>query len=88
MGGDNSILLYGALIWADAISKKGLREMTRVQRKTALKVAMAYSTVSAEAAQVLAGMSPIYILAWERKEKYEARQISAAEREDATGRIK
>lgn len=57
-----SILLYGAPNWFDRISKKGISEISRVQKKTVLGIATAYSTVSTDAALVLADLSPIELL--------------------------
>lgn len=62
------ILLYGAPNWADRMSKKGKTEMGRAQRKTALRIISAYSTVSTEAAILLADLPPIDLLAKERRD--------------------
>jgi len=51
-----SILLYGAPNWADKMSAKGKTELTKIQRKVAIRVASAYSTISTEASQVLADL--------------------------------
>lgn len=69
-----SILLYGAPNWSDRISKKGISEISRVQRKTALRIATAYSTVSTDAALVLADLPPIELLAEERRCNYLAKR--------------
>lgn len=69
-----SILLYGAPNWADKMSIQGKKEITRVQRKTALRIASAYSTVSTEASQILADFPPIELLATERREVYIAKR--------------
>lgn len=62
-----SILLYGAPNWADRMSAKGKAELTKVQRKAAIRVASAFST---EATQVLADLPPIDLLATERRITY------------------
>jgi len=62
----NSLLLFGAPIWANRISAAGKDKMAKVQRKMALRVCSAYCTISAEAALVVASMPPIDILAKER----------------------
>ena len=65
----NSIVLYGAPIWEGALRHRKYREMLlRVQRRVALRVTMAYRTVSTEAALVVAGLIPIDLLARERTE--------------------
>ncbi len=53
-----SVLLYGASIWADAISAREhqKREMVSVQRKAVLRCVSAYRTVFTEAVFVLAGI--------------------------------
>lgn len=63
-----SILLYGAEIWADALLVKKFRScMASIQRRGALRIASCYRTVSEPAALVVAGVFPIDILARERK---------------------
>jgi len=68
-----SLLLFGAPIWANKMSSKGKHEMAKVQRKTALRVASAYRTVSLDAALVIADMPPVDLQAEERHEKYTQR---------------
>lgn len=66
-----SVLLYGAEIWADALKVKKYRiQMSSVQRRGALRIASAYRTVSADAVLVISGVMPIELLAYERKEIY------------------
>lgn len=66
-----SILLYGAEIWASAMHIQKYRvRMVSVQRRGALRVACAYRTVSDDAALVVAGVIPIDLLARERQEIY------------------
>jgi len=66
-----SVLLYGAEIWADSLSKKKYRtRLAQVQRRAALRVASAYRTVSEPAVLVIAGVIPISLLARERKAVY------------------
>lgn len=60
-----SILLYGAPNWGDKISSQGRKEMLRVQRKAALRITSANSTVSAEASAVLSDLPPIDLIAKE-----------------------
>lgn len=49
------------------MSCSGKREMAKVQRKMALRVASAYRTVSEDAILVIANMPPVDLLATERK---------------------
>ena len=73
MATTNSILLYGAEIWADAMKvNKYKKRMVAVQRRGALRVACAYRTVSEEAVAVIAGTIPIDLLARERKQIYDS----------------
>ncbi|XP_015512048.2 uncharacterized protein LOC107218635 [Neodiprion lecontei] len=63
----NSILLYGAEIWAYSVkTEKYCHAMTTVQRRSALRIACFYQTVSAQAVLVVAGVIPIDLLAFER----------------------
>jgi hypothetical protein len=62
-----SILLYGAEIWAgDPMYAKDVRVLIGVQRRVLIRVIVAYRTISAEAAQVIAGAPPVDLLATER----------------------
>lgn len=81
----HSILLYGAEVWADALTiKKYRKTMTYVQRQGALRIACAYRTVPAEAVLIVAGVIPIDLLAMERKRIYE--RDEQTERPDAARR--
>ncbi|XP_025415951.1 uncharacterized protein LOC112687442 [Sipha flava] len=68
-----SILLFGAPNWADKMSESGKNELLKTQRKTNLRIASAYSTISTEASQVLADFPSIDLLAKERREVYLAK---------------
>lgn len=69
-----SILLFRAPNWADKMSESVKKELLKTQRKTNLRIASAYSTVSStEASQVLADSPPIDLLAKERREVYLAK---------------
>lgn len=71
MSTTHSILLYGAEVWADSLkTKKYCHAMTTVQRRSALRIACSYRTVSAGAVLVVAGVIPIDLLAFERKRIY------------------
>ncbi|KAL4153610.1 hypothetical protein QTP88_001443 [Uroleucon formosanum] len=69
----HSMLLYGAPVWANRMSKKGLSELAKVQRCIALRVATAYRTTSIDAVLVIAGIPPIDLQALKRKTIYEQR---------------
>jgi hypothetical protein len=71
MSAVQSVLLYGAEIWADSLEKDMYRKrLSQVQRRSALRVASAYRTVSEAAILVIAGCIPIHLLAKERKAIY------------------
>lgn len=53
-----SMALYGAPVWADALSSSNIAQLRRPQRAMAQRAIRAYHTVSAEAACVLAGSLP------------------------------
>lgn len=68
MSSTQSVLLYGAEVWADSLKKEMYRKrLSQVQRRGALRVASAYRTVSEAAILVIAGCIPIHLLAKERK---------------------
>lgn len=74
----HSIILYGAPIWASDMSVTGIRELSKVQRSIALRVASAYCTVSLEAVLVISDMPPIDLLAREKQNISEGTQTHAA----------
>lgn len=64
-------LTYGAPIWSDTAMKRIYKKkLTSIQRRTLLRVASAYRTVSARAIQVVTGTVPIELLIEERKNLY------------------
>lgn len=66
-----SVMLYGAPIWSDAAKiKSSARKLESVYRLSAIRVAMAFRTISSDAVCVIAGMCPLTILANERSRKY------------------
>ncbi|KAL4100827.1 hypothetical protein QTP88_020856 [Uroleucon formosanum] len=69
----HSMLLYGAPVWANKMSKKGLSELAKVQRRIALMVASAYRTSSTDAVLVITGIPPIDLQALKRKAIYDNR---------------
>ena len=63
-----SVLLYGAKMWADALNRKVYRKrLSQVQRRGPLRVVSAYRTVSEAAVMVIAGVIPINVYAKERR---------------------
>lgn len=62
-------LLYGAPIWALKF-QKNINTLLGPQRKMALRIGMAYRTVSTPAILVVAGTIPAHLMARERQEKY------------------
>ncbi len=67
-----SVLLYGAPIWDNTINVRECQrmEIVSVQRKAAVRCVSAYRIVSSETICVLAGITPIEIVANERKRVY------------------
>lgn len=67
-----SVILYGALIWADTLScsRSSIAIFRRLQRSYALRVIGAYRTVSSDAACLLARLPPLD-LARARKRTFE-----------------
>ncbi|KAJ8911834.1 hypothetical protein NQ315_012564 [Exocentrus adspersus] len=79
----NSILMYGAPIWSEAMKIQRHRgKVERVQRMMALRIISAYRTVSLEAAQVVAGAIPIHLLVEERRRLFRRGVSSAAEKSE------
>lgn len=73
-----AIMLYGAEVWAEALKlEKYRRRMEAVQRRGALRICSAYRTVSGSAAQIIAGVIPIDLLADERQRVYKRRGENA-----------
>ncbi len=66
-----SILLYGAPVWAEATNKVTYTaKMVSAQRISTLRIACAFRTVSSDALNVLSSVVPIDILARERQRVY------------------
>lgn len=61
-----SKLLYGAPIWCETMEARGWKKLAAVHRRSQLRVACCYSTVSHAAAAVVSGIPPIKLLAKER----------------------
>ena len=63
-----SIMTYGIAIWADALAiQEWYKKVASVHSITSLWTASAFRTVPREAADVIAGLMPIQVLAQERK---------------------
>lgn len=71
-----SMALYGAPVWAAALStdRMSQRLLSRAQRTVNLRIARAYRTVSTAAAGVLAGVPPLDLRATELRKLHEARR--------------
>lgn len=68
----DSIMLYGAPVWCKSVDIAHYRQkLMRMQRVIAIRVSRAYRTVSGNAALVFSGLTPIDLLAKERKRVYE-----------------
>ncbi|KAE9522341.1 hypothetical protein AGLY_017253 [Aphis glycines] len=68
-----SRLLYASPIWADCMQAGGWTKMAAVHRRSQLRVACCYSTVSHGAAAVISGIPPIQLLANEKRDIFEGR---------------
>lgn len=67
-GALQSALTYAAPVWADALQfQRCVKKLKMHQRAIALRCCCGYSTVSADAAALVAGMVPIDLLILERK---------------------
>lgn len=73
----NSIVLYGAPIWAEDIKEnpKIGKGIISVQRRAALRVIRAYKTVSTETALVMARNPPVELLAAKMKAVHDRKKI-------------
>ncbi|XP_025160389.1 uncharacterized protein LOC112589846 [Harpegnathos saltator] len=72
----NSVALYRAPIWAEAlaVSRPMQAILRRVQRALAVRVARCYHTVSHVAAAVLASMPPLELMALSYKRMYDRKR--------------
>ncbi|XP_046817454.1 uncharacterized protein LOC124423599 [Vespa crabro] len=75
-----TVMVYGAEIWAEALRKEKYRKrIAAVQRRGALRIACSYSTVSEPAVLVVAGVIPIDLLAQERQLIHQQRSVLGKE---------
>lgn len=71
----HSQLLYAAPVWVGAmVFDRNVGILEGPQRTMALRVAMAYRTVSTAAALVISGMIPAHLMARERAERHKGRK--------------
>ncbi|KAJ8929713.1 hypothetical protein NQ314_017574 [Rhamnusium bicolor] len=69
----NSIVLYAAPVWIDALKiEKNRKTLVKTQRSALIRMCGAYRTVSAAAMQVIASVSSIDLLAYERSYNFGA----------------
>lgn len=74
-----SQLLYAAPVWHKITeNQKLLRRFTRLQRIMCIRVCSGYRTISADAADVIAGVPPIELLIKERVETYNGAERKVA----------
>lgn len=76
-----SRLLYGAPIWSESMTAKGLGIMESAYRRIMLRVACCYRTTSYAAAAVVASMPPLALLAEERTAIYNGAEKKAVREE-------
>ena len=80
-----SIVLYAAPIWSDAFKVPAYaRGVTSLYRISLLRVARAFCTVSYDAVCIIAGMTPIDLLADERARIHRRRQAHGGELPEAS----
>lgn len=77
----NSILLYGAPVWAEEANKhpKVTGKARAVQRKVAIRVIRAYRTISLDVALLLARNPPIELQAGKLSEVYRKKKLAEEE---------
>ncbi|XP_076301871.1 uncharacterized protein LOC143219995 [Lasioglossum baleicum] len=65
--------LYGAPVWSEQLlaSRRNMLHANRVQRRQAIRTIQGYRTISGEAACLLAGMTPLHLMAVERATTYQ-----------------
>lgn len=76
-----SRLLYAAPFWVETMSAEGWKKLAAVHRRSQLRVASCYRTVSYEAAAVISGIPPITLLAKERADVHRGRDRKEARKE-------
>ncbi|XP_030763124.1 uncharacterized protein LOC115887766 [Sitophilus oryzae] len=67
-----SIVMYGAPVWAEAMKiKKFQRRIIQLQRIMGIRTCSGYRTISVDAAILLGGLAPLHLLAAESKLLFE-----------------
>lgn len=80
----NSVMLYASPVWAGALAAKGpRRKLTSTHRLSTLRVISGFRTISEDAAQVVAGLIPIDLLASEAQRIYDRKPVNKAQRTEA-----
>ena len=80
----DSILLYGAPVWAEAAKTQSyIRPAASIHRRACLRVISGFRTISHDAVYVLAGIKPLALLIDERSRLYQLRLESAKNEERA-----
>ena len=80
---ETSILTYGIAIWGKALKiEKYQRKIAAVNRLSALRISIAFRTVSDDIVCIIAGLMTMEILAVERKQLYEQRSNILGEQEE------
>ncbi|GBP54613.1 Retrovirus-related Pol polyprotein from type-1 retrotransposable element R1 [Eumeta japonica] len=78
-----SVLTYGISIWADALdTQESLRKAGPVYRRSALRVASTFRTISEEAMCVISGTLLLRVLAEERRTLYQRRKSTTLSAEE------
>ena len=76
-----SVMTYGIAIWADVLAiQESYKNVASAHGISALRTASAFRTISREAADVIAGLMPIQVLAQERKRIYQRRKTAKKKR--------
>ena len=71
----NSKLLYAAPVWTRALNNHAIqKKLFSAQRGVVMRIVSAYRTVSTSAVLILASVSPIGLLAEEKKETFQLRK--------------
>ena len=78
-----SVMTYGIAIYAKTLTiQESYEKVVSVHRISALRTASAFRTVSRKAANIIAGLTPIPVLAQERKRIYQGRKSAKKSTEE------
>lgn len=79
-----SVITYAIAIWGHTLERQAsLRKVGPVYRRSALRVASAFRTVSTDAVCVIAGMLPIRLIAEERRSLYRQKGLIGSTPEES-----